>query len=58
MLRSDNGTNFIGASRELTCFFQETDHKKIDDFLEENGCDWMVWKRNLPLASNIGGVQE
>ena len=34
------------------------DHKKIGDFLEESGGDWMVWKRNPPLASNIGGVWE
>ena len=34
------------------------DHKKIGDFLEENGRDWMVWKRNPPHASNMGGVQE
>ena len=34
------------------------DHKKIGDFLEENGGDWMVCKRNPPLASNMGGVWE
>ena len=34
------------------------DHKKIGDFLKENGRDWMGWKRNPPHASNMGGVQE
>ena len=34
------------------------DHKKIGDFLEENGRDWMGWERNPPHASNMGGVQE
>ena len=34
------------------------DHKKIADCLEENGGDWMVWKRNPPLASNMGGIWE
>ena len=34
------------------------DHKKIANFLEENGGDWMVWKRNPPLASNMGGIWE
>ena len=31
------------------------DHKKIG---EENGGDWMVWKRNPLHASNMGGVWE
>ena len=58
MIRSDNGANFVGASAELIHAFQEMDHKKIGDFLEENGGDWMVWKRNPPHASNMGGVWE
>ena len=58
MLWSDNGKNFIVASAELVCSFQETDPKKIADFLGENGGDWTMWKRNLPVASNIGGVWE
>ena len=58
MIRSDNGANFVGASAELIRTFQEMDHKKIGDFLEENGGDWMVWKRNPPHASNMGGVWE
>ena len=58
MIRSDNGANFVGASVELICAFQEMDHKKIGDFLEENCGDWMVWKRNPPNASNMGGVWE
>ena len=32
------------------------DHKKIGDFLEENGGDWMVWKRNRPHANNMVGM--
>ena len=32
------------------------DHKKIGDFLKENGGNCMVWKRNPPHASNMGGV--
>ena len=56
MIRSDNRTSFIDASAELIRAFQEMGHKKIGDFLEENGGDWMVWKRNPPLVSNMGGV--
>ena len=58
MIWFDNGTNFVGASAELIRAFQEMDHKKIGDLLEGNGGDWMVWKRNPPLASNMGGVWE
>ena len=27
-------------------------------FLKENGSEWMIWKRNPPLSSNIEGVWE
>ena len=58
MIRSDNGLNLVGASTELTRVFQEMDHIKIGNFLEENGGEWLMWKRNPPLSSNIGGVWE
>ena len=58
MVRSDNGPNFIGESAELIRVFQKMDHKNIGNFLEENGGDWMVWKRNPPHASNMGGFCE
>ena len=32
------------------------DHKKIGDFLEGNCGEWMVRKRNPPLASDMAGV--
>ena len=58
MIRSDNGLNHVGASTELTRVFQEIDHIKIGNFLEEHGGEWMIWKRNPPLSSNIEGVWE
>ena len=58
MMRFDNGFNFAGASAELIKAFQEMDHNKIGRFLEENGGGWIVWRRNPPLASNMGGVWE
>ena len=58
MIRSDNGSNLVGASAELICAFQEMDHIKITNFLEENGGEWIHWKRNPPLSSNMGGVWE
>ena len=56
MIRSDNSLNHVGASTELTRVFQEIDHIKIGNFLEEHGGEWMIWKRNPPLSSNIEGV--
>ena len=58
MIRSDNGSNLVGASAELSRVFQEMDHIKIGNFLKENGGEWMIWKRNPPLSSNMGGVWE
>ena len=58
LIRSDNGTNFVGASAELTKAFTEMNHQKINQFMQDNGGEWMSWKRNPPAASNMGGVWE
>ncbi len=57
-IRSDNGTNFVGADNEFKKAVQEMDDEKIETFLTENGCDWISWKRNPPTASHMGGVWE
>ncbi|XP_073714235.1 uncharacterized protein [Misgurnus anguillicaudatus] len=53
-LRSDCGTNFIGASRELqldsTCAY-----KSLESYLSEQGCTWVF---NLPHSSHMGGSWE
>ena len=58
MIRSDNGTNFVGASTELKKAFGEMDEKRINDFFMELGGEWKSSKRNPPVASNLGGVLE
>ena len=58
MIRSDDRTNFVGTSAESIPAFQEMDHNKFGSFLGKNGGDWMVWKRNPALASNMGGALE
>ena len=58
ILRCDNGSNFVGAQRELAKAFQEMDHQKIQHFLENLGSDYITWHRNPPAASHIGGVWE
>ena len=56
-LHSDNGTNFIGAERELRQALKELDHEKIKVFLNNLGSDW-CWKNNPPSSSHMGGVWE
>ena len=58
LLRSDNGSNFVGASSEFKKAFAEMDQQSINDFMRDNGGEWMLWKQNLPSASNMSGVWE
>ena len=57
-MRSDNGTNYFGAIKELRKSFQEMDHYQIPQYLQRRGADWIIWIRNLPTASHMGGVWE
>ena len=57
-IRSDNGTNFVGAESELKEAVAEMDQAKISAFLTQQGCDWIRWEKNTPKASNMGGVWE
>lgn len=49
-LRSDCGTNFTGACREL-----QIDSKPVQNYLADNGCTWIF---NPPHASHMGGSWE
>ena len=42
------------ASAELIQAFQEMDHSRISNYLEEHGGEWINWKRNPPFTSNMG----
>ena len=57
-LRSDRGTNFVGAERELREAIAEFDDKLISEFLQERGCDLFEFKMNFPASSHMGGVWE
>lgn len=59
-MRSDRGTNFIGAEKELKLALEEMDHKWIQEIMsKEFNADWLIrWNRNPPAASHIGGVWE
>lgn len=61
LLRSDNGSNFIGANNELKKAFHEINFAEVRKFMLEQGCDFeqgFEWKFNTPLASHHGGVWE
>ena len=57
-LRSDQGTNFVGACTELAQALTEMDQEKIRTKLLEEQCDWFSFKMNVPAASHMGGVWE
>ena len=52
---SDNGTNFVGAERELRELIQSLDQTRIADDAANKGIKWS-W--NPPLGSHFGGVFE
>ncbi|KAK7909879.1 hypothetical protein WMY93_014563 [Mugilogobius chulae] len=54
-MRSDNGTNFIGAERELREALAAIDHTKIHQTLVSKEIEWVF---NPPAASHHGGVWE
>nr|XP_023686101.1 uncharacterized protein LOC111853447 [Paramormyrops kingsleyae] len=54
-LRSDCGTNFLGACKELGIDSRQCDNQIIQDFLSDNGCTWVF---NPPHASHMGGSWE
>jgi len=56
VLRSDNGTNFIGANRELKDCLAEMNQKKIATELLKMNCDSIEVKFNPPSASHMGGM--
>ena len=57
-IRCDNGSNFAGEERQLAKSFEEMDHRKIKHFMLNQKTDSIVWKRNPPMASHMGGIWE
>ena len=46
LMKSDNGTNFVGAIKELRKAIQEMDHNQISQYLQRHGVDWIIWIKN------------
>ena len=59
-IRSDQGTNIVGAQTELKKALEEMDHDGIQRHLsKEFNADWVIrWKQNPPAASHMDGVWE
>ena len=55
LIRSDNGTNFVGANRELREEIKKWNQSKIADALNQHG---IKWEFNPPAGSHFGGVWE
>ena len=54
-MRSDNGTNFVGAERELRVEIARWNQDQIHNFLLQRSIKWTF---NTPSASHQGGVWE
>ena len=54
-IRSDNGTNLVGAERELRTSMEQWNQQKISRYLHQSG---IKWEFNPPSASHFGGVWE
>ncbi len=48
-MRSDNGTNFVGAERELREALSNLNHSKIENAMLQKGIKWVF---NSPAASH------
>ena len=57
-LRSDQGTNFIGAKSELQKALNEMDSGVIKRELLQHSCDFVTFKMNPPHSSHMVGVWE
>lgn len=57
-LRSDQGTNFIGARRELRKAISEMDQNQVQIEMLKLNCDWVEMRFNVPSACHMGGVWE
>ncbi len=54
-MHSDNGTNFVGANRELKASFNDMDQGKIQSYLKRLEIQWTF---NPPSASHMGRTWE
>ncbi|XP_038158088.1 uncharacterized protein LOC119794558 [Cyprinodon tularosa] len=54
-IQCDQGTNFVGAKNEFKAAPQELDTNRLNTFLSQRQCDFVM---NAPHSSHAGGVWE
>ena len=54
-VRSDRGTNFVGATQDLSMIAQFVEDRNVQNFLNDNR---ITWQFNPPHASHFGGAWE
>ncbi len=54
-IKSDQGSNFVGAKNELRDALKEVDADRVAAFLADRQCDLVM---NTPYSSHVGGVWE
>lgn len=55
IIRSDNGTNFVGAEKELREALENLNQSEIEKTMQMRGIKWIF---NSPAASHQGGIWE
>lgn len=55
IMRSDNGTNFVGAEKELREAVKNLDQSEMEKTIQKRGIKWIF---NSPAASHQGGIWE
>ena len=55
VIRLDNGTNFVGANKELKSCVRQLDQPRIIRCLSQN---WITWIFNPPVSPWMGGIWE
>lgn len=55
LLRSDQGSNFVGARNELKEALKELDLERVETYLSNHQCEFLM---NAPASSHAGGVWE
>ena len=55
-IRSDNGTNFVGAPNELRKALDEMNHEQVKHCLQKNRSVWITWENNPRTASHFEGI--
>ena len=53
-VRCDRGTNFVGARNELKEALREMNQDKVQEYLLENGCEWIPFKMEVPPFQPYG----